>query len=76
MIGSSIALSISEIPFMGPTGSVIVGYVDGEYASKSTPSGKKSTPSLGSLAIVALTITTVSRSIPTICIPKEACSSW
>lgn len=31
MIGSSIALSISEIPFMGPTGSVIVGYVDGEY---------------------------------------------
>lgn len=31
MIGSSIALSISDIPFYGPTGSVIVGYVDGEY---------------------------------------------
>lgn len=31
MIGSSVALSISEIPFAGPTGSVIVGYVDGEY---------------------------------------------
>lgn len=31
MIGSSIALSISDIPFEGPTGSVLVGYVDGEY---------------------------------------------
>ena len=31
MIGSSIALSISDIPFYGPTGSVVVGYVDGEY---------------------------------------------
>ena len=31
MIGSSIALSISDIPFQGPTGSVVVGYVDGRY---------------------------------------------
>ena len=31
MIGSSIALSISDAPFMGPTGSVAVGLVDGEY---------------------------------------------
>ena len=31
MLGSSIALSISDIPFGGPTGSVVVGYVDGEY---------------------------------------------
>ena len=31
MIGASIALSISNIPFMGPTGSVNVGYVDGEF---------------------------------------------
>jgi len=31
MIGSSIALSISEAPFMGPTGSVNVGMVDGEF---------------------------------------------
>ena len=31
MIGSSIALSISEAPFMGPTGAVSVGMVDGEY---------------------------------------------
>ncbi len=31
MIGSSIALSISEAPFMGPTGSVSVGMVNGEY---------------------------------------------
>ncbi|MCC5909849.1 MAG: polyribonucleotide nucleotidyltransferase [Clostridiaceae bacterium] len=31
MIGSSIALSISDIPFQGPTGSVRVGMIDGEY---------------------------------------------
>ncbi len=31
MIGSSIALSISSIPFDGPTGSVSVGLIDGEY---------------------------------------------
>ncbi len=31
MIGSSVALSISDIPFAGPTGSVIVGMVDGKY---------------------------------------------
>ena len=30
MLGSSIALSISDIPFNGPTGSVMVGYVDGQ----------------------------------------------
>ncbi|MDO5690422.1 MAG: polyribonucleotide nucleotidyltransferase [Tissierellia bacterium] len=28
MIGSSVALSISDIPFMGPTGAVTIGYVD------------------------------------------------
>ncbi len=31
MIGSSIALAISDIPWAGPTGSVVVGLVDGEY---------------------------------------------
>ncbi|MDD3921707.1 MAG: polyribonucleotide nucleotidyltransferase [Eubacteriales bacterium] len=31
MIASSIALSISDAPFAGPTGSVSVGLVDGEY---------------------------------------------
>lgn len=31
MMGSSIALSISDIPWAGPTGSVVVGIVDGEY---------------------------------------------
>ena len=31
MIGSSIALSISDIPWDGPTGSVVVGLVDGEF---------------------------------------------
>ncbi len=30
MIGSSIALSISDIPFDGPTASVLVGMIDGE----------------------------------------------
>lgn len=31
MIGSSVALSISDIPFNGPIGAVSVGYVDGDY---------------------------------------------
>lgn len=31
MIGSSVALSISDIPWDGPTGSVLIGRVDGEY---------------------------------------------
>ncbi len=31
MIGSSVALSISNAPFAGPTGSVAVGMIDGEY---------------------------------------------
>jgi polyribonucleotide nucleotidyltransferase len=31
MIGSSIALCISEIPWAGPTGSVMVGYVGGKF---------------------------------------------
>ncbi|HSQ87910.1 polyribonucleotide nucleotidyltransferase [Romboutsia sp.] len=36
MIGSSIALSISEIPFNGPTGSVLVGLVDGAFVVNPT----------------------------------------
>lgn len=31
MFGSSVALSISDIPWQGPTGSVLVGMVDGKY---------------------------------------------
>ena len=31
MLASSVALSISDIPFAGPTGSVVVGCVDGKY---------------------------------------------
>lgn len=31
MNGSSIALAVSDIPFMGPTGAVTVGYIDGKY---------------------------------------------
>ncbi len=36
MIGSSIALSISDIPFDGPTGSVAVGMVDGKLVLNPT----------------------------------------
>lgn len=36
MIGSSIALSISDIPFLGPTASVNVGLVDGEFVINPT----------------------------------------
>jgi polyribonucleotide nucleotidyltransferase len=36
MIGSSIALSISDIPFAGPTGSVSVGMVDGKFVVNPT----------------------------------------
>ena len=31
MIGSSVALAVSEIPWNGPTGSVVVGRVNGQY---------------------------------------------
>ena len=31
MVGSSVALSISDIPWAGPPGSVVVGLVDGQY---------------------------------------------
>ncbi|HHX59632.1 MAG TPA: polyribonucleotide nucleotidyltransferase [Epulopiscium sp.] len=31
MIGASVVLDISQIPFAGPLGSIQVGYVDGEY---------------------------------------------
>jgi len=31
MIGSSVALSVSDIPFDGPTGSVLVGLIGGEF---------------------------------------------
>lgn len=41
MIGSSIALSISDIPFYGPTGSVSVGMIDGEYIINPTAEQKK-----------------------------------
>lgn len=36
MIGSSIALSISDIPFEGPIGAVSVGLVDGEFVINPT----------------------------------------
>ena len=36
MVGSSIVLSVSDIPFQGPTGSVLVGLVDGEFVANPT----------------------------------------
>ena len=41
MLGSSIALSISDIPWAGPTGSVVVGIVDGEYVINPTVEQKE-----------------------------------
>lgn len=37
MLGSSIALSISDIPFEGPTGAVKVGCIDGKFIVNPTP---------------------------------------
>ncbi len=41
MLGSSIALSISDIPFEGPIAGVKVGYINGEYVINPTPSQLK-----------------------------------
>ncbi len=41
MIGSSVALSISDIPWAGPTGSVIVGCIDGKYIINPTVAEKE-----------------------------------
>ena len=40
MIGSSIALSVSDIPWAGPTGSVVVGLVDGNFKKLADPKRK------------------------------------
>ena len=40
MFGSSVALSISDIPWAGPTGSVVVGMVDGKYIINPTVAEK------------------------------------
>ena len=36
MLGSSVALTISDIPFQGPTGSVVVSCVDGKFIVNAT----------------------------------------
>lgn len=36
MIGSSVALSISDIPFDGPTASVLIGLIDGQFVINPT----------------------------------------
>ena len=36
MIGSSVALSVSDIPFAGPTGSVVVGCIDDKFVINPT----------------------------------------
>lgn len=37
IIGSSLALSVSDIPFLGPVAGVTVGYIDGEFVLNPTP---------------------------------------
>ena len=47
MLGSSIALMVSDVPFEGPIAGVQVGYVDGEYILNPTPAqAEKSTINL------------------------------
>ncbi len=41
MIGASIAISISDIPWNGPIGGVSLGYVDGEYVINPTDAQKE-----------------------------------
>ncbi len=41
MLGSSIALSISDIPWQGPTGSVLVGMIDGNYVINPDVEGRE-----------------------------------
>ncbi|MDD4563948.1 MAG: polyribonucleotide nucleotidyltransferase [Eubacteriales bacterium] len=41
MIGSSVALSISDIPFDGPTASVLVGIIDGQFIINPTLAERK-----------------------------------
>ena len=41
MIGSSMALSVSDIPFQGPIAGVNVGYVDGNYVINPSVSEKE-----------------------------------
>ena len=36
MIGASVAISISDIPWKGPIGGVLLGYVDGQYVINPT----------------------------------------
>ncbi len=42
MIGSSMALSVSDIPFQGPIAGVNVGYIDGKYIINPTVEEKRS----------------------------------
>ncbi len=41
MIGSSVALAISDIPWEGPTGSVLIGMVDGQFIIRTSNRGKQ-----------------------------------
>ncbi|MBR6729093.1 MAG: polyribonucleotide nucleotidyltransferase, partial [Clostridia bacterium] len=49
MIGTSCAISISDIPFNGPIGGVIVGYVDGKHVIN--PTSEQREKSLMSLTV-------------------------
>ncbi|MDR2487385.1 MAG: polyribonucleotide nucleotidyltransferase, partial [Clostridiales Family XIII bacterium] len=43
MIGASIALSISDIPFDGPTATIIIGYIEGRFVINPTEAERKLT---------------------------------
>lgn len=49
MIGTSCAISISDIPFAGPIGGVVVGYVDGKHVIN--PTSEQREKSLMSLTV-------------------------
>ena len=63
LIGSSAALTVSGIPFMGPIGGARVGYVEGEYVLN---------PSLGELKSSALDLVVAGRTDAVMMVESEA----
>ena len=51
MIGTSAALCISDVPFNGPIGGVIVGRVDGKFVINPTVENRKKATSISSLPV-------------------------
>jgi len=69
MIGTSIAISISDIPWNGPISGVSVGYVDGEFVINPTAAQKE-------VSTMATTVVSTEKVIPMIeagadCVPDD-----